>query len=72
MQYTANASIIETVSRGKAMPKAEAQRILECRVEKMFDDVKDKEITDAFKASIFDNYAHAGIPFIQWVMNNLD
>ena len=72
MQYTANASIIETVSRGKAMPKAEAQRILECRVEKMFDEVKDKEITDAFKANIFGNYGHAGIPFIQWVMNNLD
>jgi len=72
MQYTANASIIETVSRGKAMPKAEAQRILECRVERMFDEVKDKEITDAFKANIFGNYGHAGIPFIQWVMNNLD
>lgn len=72
MQYTANASIIETVSRVKAMPKAEAQRILECRVERMFDKYKDKEITDTFQENIFANYAHAGIPYVQWIMNNLD
>ena len=72
MQYTANASVIETVSRGKAMPKAEAQRILECRVERMFDEVKDKELQDTFKANVFGNYGHAGVMFIQWVMNNVE
>ena len=72
MQYTSNASIIEAVSRGKAMPKAEAQRILECHVERLFDEVKDKEITDEFKENVFNNYGHAGILFIQWVMGNLD
>ena len=72
MQYTSNASIIEAVSRGKAMPKAEAQRILECHVERLFDEVKDKEITDEFKENVFNNYGHAGIPFIQWVMGNID
>ena len=72
MQYTSNASIIEAVSRGKAMPKAEAQRILECHVERLFDKVKDKEITDTFKEDVFNNYGHAGVPYIQWVMSNLD
>ncbi len=73
MQYTANASIIETVSRGKAMPKAEAQRILECRVERLFDRHKDKEIQDQFKEKILKvHYGIAGVPYIQWVMNNLD
>ena len=73
MQYTANASIIETVSRGKAMPKAEAQRILECRVERLFDKYKDKEIQDQFKEKVLKvHYGVAGVPFIQWVMNNLD
>jgi hypothetical protein len=72
MQYTSNNSLIETVSRGKAMPKAEAQRILECRVERMFDEVKDKQLTDEFERSLLTNYGHAGIPYIQWVMRNLD
>tara|TARA_R110000744_G_scaffold27437_2_gene67014 strand:- start:1539 stop:3506 length:1968 start_codon:yes stop_codon:yes gene_type:complete len=72
MQYTANASVIETVSRGKAMPKAEAQRILECRVERIFDKVKDKELQDTFKSNVFGNYGHAGPPYIQWVMRNLE
>ena len=73
MQYTANASIIETVSRGKAMPKAEAQRILECRVERLFDKYKDKEIQDQFKEKVLKvHYGVAGVPYIQWVMNNLD
>ncbi len=72
MQYTSNASIIEAVSRGKAMPKAEAQRILECHVDRLFDKVKDKQITDEFKESVFNNYGHAGAPYIQWVMGNLD
>jgi len=72
MGYTANASIIETVSRGKAMPKAEAQRILECRVERLFDKYKDKEVQDEFKAKILNIYGHAGVPYIQWIMQNLD
>ena len=72
MQYTANASIIETVSRGKAMPKAEAQRILECRVERIFHATKDKEVQDKFKSGVFGNYGHAGPPYIQWVMSNLE
>lgn len=72
MQYTANASVIETVSRGKAMPKAEAQRILECKVARIFDEVKDKEIQDTFKSNVFGNYGHAGPPYIQWVMGNLE
>ena len=73
MQYTANASIIETVSRGKAMPKAEAQRILECRVERLFDKYKDKGIQDEFKDKVLKvNYGVAGVPYIQWIMNNLE
>ena len=72
MQYTANASVIETVSRVKAMPRVEAQRLLECRVERIFDKVKDKELQDRFKSNVFSNYGHAGPIFIQWVMNNLE
>ena len=72
MMYTANTSIVERISMSKAMPKAEAQRVLECRVDRIFDEVKDKEITDKFEHSLLTNYGHAGIPYIQWVIRNLE
>ena len=72
MMYTANTSVVETISRAKAMPKAEAQRILECRVERIFDKVEDKEVTDLFEHNLLHHYGHAGVPFIQYVMRNLD
>ena len=72
MQYTTNDSIIEKISRVKAMPKAEAQRILEFPVKKMFDKDRDKAITDKFEGNILGNYGHAGPRYIQWIMNNLD
>ena len=72
MMYTANTSIVERISMAKAMPKAEAQRVLECRVERIFDEVSDKEITDAFEAALQSNYGHAGPIFVQYLMRNKD
>ena len=69
---TANTGIIEMINMVKAMPKAEAQRILEVKVERIFDEVKDKRIQDAFLADVMGNYGHAGTIFIQHVMNNMD
>ena len=69
---TGNTSIIERVSMSKAMPKAEAQRILEVKVERIFDEVKDKKIQDDFLADVEGNYGHAGKVYTQHVMNNLD
>jgi len=69
---TANASIIERVSMAKAMPKAEAQRILEVKVDRLFDEVRDKKIQDDFRIAVHSNYGHAGKIYIQYVMNNLD
>ena len=69
---TGNTSIIERVSMAKAMPKAEAQRILEVKVERIFDEVKDKKIQDDFLADVEGNYGHAGKVYTQHVMSNLD
>jgi len=69
---TANSSIIERVSMAKAMPKAEAQRILEVKVDRLFDEVRDKKIQEDFRISVHNNYGHAGKIYIQYVMNNLD
>lgn len=72
MMYTANTSVVERISMAKAMPKAEAQRVLECRVERMFDSVQDKEVTDAFENGLLNNYGHAGIIYVQYIMRNVD
>ena len=69
---TGNVSMIERIGMYKDAPKAEAQRILEYKVDKMFKSPTDKEKTDAFSKNIFNNWGHAGIPFVQYVINNLD
>jgi len=69
---TGNTSIIERVSMAKAMPKAEAQRVLECHVADISYKFKSKEETDQFERDLHNNCGHAGIVFIQHVMQNLD
>lgn len=66
---TGNTSLIERIGVYKALPKAEAQRILECRAERVIFSTKAE--TDRFVTDIKDNYGHAGIPFLQYVMNNV-
>ena len=65
---TGNTSMIERISIIKAMPKAEAQRIMECRVKRMH--FETKEETDVFSTSIKDNYGHAGKEYVQYIMDN--
>ena len=67
---TGNPSMVERISIIKAMPKAEAQRILECRVSRMQFDTKEE--TDVFSACLQNNYGHAGKVFIKHVMENLE
>jgi hypothetical protein len=67
---TGNTSMVERISIIKAMPKAEAQRILECRVSRMQFDTKEE--TDVFSTCLQNNYGHAGKVYIKHVMENLD
>ena len=69
---TGNTSIIERVSMAKAMPKAEAQRILEVKVDRLFNESGEKGEQDAFSASLNNNYGHAGKEYIQYLLNNID
>ena len=66
---TGNTSIIERISIVKAMPKAEAQRILECHVKRIH--FETKEETDVFSSAIQENYGHAGREFTRAVMGNI-
>ena len=69
---TGNTSIIERVSMTKSMPKAEAQRILEVKVDRLFSEAEEKEEQDAFSIAVGNQYGHAGKVYIQYVINNLD
>jgi hypothetical protein len=68
---SANCSLIDKVAIAKAMPKAEAQRVLEIETSKLFTQKADKALTDAFSAQIQSNYGHAGILFVQYVMGHI-
>tara|TARA_R100000951_G_scaffold29575_3_gene25581 strand:+ start:8601 stop:11369 length:2769 start_codon:yes stop_codon:yes gene_type:complete len=69
---TGNTSIIERVCIAKSMPKAEAARVLECYVPDIKDRFDNKRETDTFEEDLKANYGHAGVVFIQCVMNNLE
>ena len=67
---TGNTSMIERISLYKALPKAEAQRILEHRVERL--EFATKAETDVFATAVKENFGVAGVPYLQYVMANLE
>ena len=67
-----NASVMERIAIEKQTPKAEAQRMLEWKAQRVFASTEDKQETDKFDKSIEENYGHAGVMFIQWVINNVE
>jgi hypothetical protein len=66
---TGNASIMEKMSSYKALPKGEAMRILEVRAKPV--EGLSKTETDALSASLQNNYGHAYIPYLQYIMNDV-
>ena len=69
---TGNTSVIERINMAKSMPKAEAMRILEVKVDRMFKKSEDKNVQDNFIEDIKNNYGHAGQIYIQYVLSNMD
>ena len=67
---TGNTSMIERISGYKALPKAEAARILEYRVVKTF--FGDKTLTDQFSKDIKQHWGHAGPIYIQYILKNYE
>jgi hypothetical protein len=67
---TGNTSIMEKISSYKALPKGEAMRILEVRAKPV--PGLDKTVTDELSEDILNNYGHAALPFLQYVMNDID
>ena len=67
----ANMSIVDRISVDKADAGAELQRILEYKETRQYFDTDGKEETDAFTVRLLRNYGHAGIIYIQYLLNNL-
>jgi hypothetical protein len=61
---------MEKISVIKALPKGEAMRILEIRAYPMLGLVKTD--TDELSEKILSNYGHAYLPFLQYVMNDIE
>ena len=66
---TGNTSVMEKVGTYKALPKGEAMRILEVRAKPV--PGLDKIETDELSEKILNNYGHAALPFLQYVMNDI-
>jgi len=69
---TGNTSVIETISSFKNAPKAEAARLLETKAVKLFDETKTKHLTDKHQANSKNIHGHAGVPYMQHVIQNVD
>ena len=67
---SANLSIVEMISMIKIMPRAEAQRILECKTKEMRFDTKEE--TDAFSLLLSHNYGHAGKIYLKSILNDIE
>jgi len=67
---TGNTSAIERISLRKDNPAAEAQRILEVRVDKIFKSPDTKTETDIFSATLEKCYGHAGPIIVKYIMEN--
>lgn len=67
---TGNTDMVERISLYKSMPKAEAQRILSYRAPII--KFATKEETDVFTTRLKQNYGHAGIIYVQYILNNME
>jgi len=65
-----NTSAWEILSRDKATPKAEMQRLFEIKVPKMIFDPADVQKTAELHEDLKLHYGHIGPEYIQWIINN--
>lgn len=66
---TGNASIMQKIAVIKASPKGEAMRVLEVRALPV--EGLEKEETDALSTTLLNNYGHASLPYLQYIMNDI-
>jgi hypothetical protein len=67
---TGNSSLMEKLSSYKALPKGEVMRLLEVRARPVAG--LDKGETDILSETLLNNYGHANIPYLQYIMNDIE
>jgi len=67
---TGNTSLLGRVRMYKAIPKAEATRVLEYEAQKFHFDTKSE--TDVLSRNLYAHYGHACVPFMQYVLANTE
>jgi|TARA_R110000744_G_scaffold190991_2_gene310256 hypothetical protein len=67
---SANSSIWQILQKDKQFPEAEMLRMLELKVDKSIKDPSLTPQTDKLFKDIKENYGWAGVPYIQYVINN--
>ena len=67
----ANMSMVDKISLLKTDAGAELQRLLEYKETRKYFDTDGKEKTDAFTVKLLRNYGHAGVIYIQYLLNHM-
>ena len=67
-----NTSLIDKMGEYRALPKGEAQRVMESTVTQLLHTQEEVIQARALNDDLSGNYGHAGQIFIQYVLNNLD
>lgn len=67
---TGNTSLLTRVRMYKAIPKAEATRVLEYEAQKFHFDTKAE--TDELNRNLYAHYGHACIPYMQYILANME
>jgi hypothetical protein len=70
MLSTSNASLYDKLLQLKAFPDGESMRIIEYKIERAGN--QDKTEADKLFGKLAENYGHAGIPYMQWIVANKD
>ena len=69
---SANVSLLDKMSEYRALPKGEAQRVMESTVKKLLFTSEEALTARALNEDLVNNYGHAGEVFIQHVIQNID
>jgi hypothetical protein len=70
MLCTSNASLYDKLLQLKAFPDGESMRIIEYKIDRVGN--LDKATADRLFSRLAENYGHAGVPYMQWVVANKD
>jgi hypothetical protein len=69
---SANVSLLDKMSEYRALPKGEAQRVMEATVKKLLFTPEEALVARELNEDLVNNYGHAGEVFIQHVIQNID